>query len=252
MKEESLFNESTIEKIIKIRKIFQKIIVGFVIGLFVLLAVFIVVGVDNIKVINKIFSLLTVWTIGILIAMSNFKCIEKKQRMAQIFSIVSLATCAVWVAIASVNALANNEWINTPLAKVLNIISDTMLCGLFGAWIATIKENGGPIKPLKITALSCLVFFWVYAILVILVNAESLNPTFTALAGLAAMAFMVTWAMAASISKRNNKEKLNKIADTGAQNLNTEDMQKQIREMVEKEVQERLKAEQAAKESPKE
>ena len=141
---------------------------------------------------------------------------------------------------------------NTPLAKILAVISDTMVCGLFGAWITTIKENGGPIKPLKITALSCLVFFWFYAILVVLMDAESLDPTFSALAGLAVLAFMVTWAMAASMSGRNDKEKLNKIADAGAQSLNTEDMQKQIREMVEKEVQERLKAEQAAKESPKE
>ena len=248
----SLFNDSTIGKITKIRKIFQKVTVGLVIGLFALLAVFIVVGASNSEVIAKIFALLTVWVIGILIAMSNFKCIEKKQRIAQIFSIVSLATCAIWVIISSFNALMDNEWMNTPLAKILAVISDTMVCGLFGAWITTIKENGGPIKPLKITALSCLVFFWFYAILVVLMDAESLDPTFSALAGLAVLAFMVTWAMAASMSGRNDKEKLNKIADAGAQSLNTEDMQKQIREMVEKEVQERLKAEQAAKESPKE
>lgn len=249
MKDESLFGQSTIEKITKTRKIFQKITVGLVIGLFALLAVFIIVGVNNNEVIVKIFSLLTVWVISILIAMSNFKCIEKKQRMAQFFSIVSLATCAIWMVISSVNALVDNEWMSTPLAKFLSIVSDTMLCGLFGAWIVTVKENGGPIKPLKITALSCLAFVWFYAILMVLARVEDLNPTFTALAGLAMVAFMVTWAMAASISKRNNKEKLDKVADAGAQSLNTEDMQKQIREMVEKEVQERLKAERAAKES---
>lgn len=250
----SIFKDTTLETFKKIRQAFLKVAVGIVIGEIVLLAVLIIAQSAS-KMIGQLMGTLLIFAIALFIAMAAFKCIEKKQPTAQILSLIVLVAEAFWLVFQILEtwevipmfdvSLSGTSIYGigvslTAAAKFASIISDIMIYGLFGAWITSIEENGGPIKPLKITALCCDIYIWIFSIVVVLAGVSSTNAT--TLYGLYALAWIgliVTWIIAASISRRNKKEQLDKVIAEST-SINSAEMQSQIREMVEKEVQARM------------
>lgn len=250
----SIFKDTTLETFKKIRQVFLKVAVGIVIGEIVLLAVLIIAQGAS-KIIGQFMGTLLVVAVALFIAMAAFKCIEKKQPIAQGLSLVVLVAevfwfifqiLELWEVIPIFNVSLNGSSVYglgvsmTGVAKFATIISDIMIYGLFGAWITSIEENGGPIKPLKITALSCDIYIWIFSMVVVLMDmTTNASATLYGLYGLAWISLIVTWIIAASISRRNRKEQLDKVI-AGKANINSEEMQAQIREMVEKEVEARM------------
>lgn len=250
----SIFKDTTLDTFKKIRQVFLKVIVGIIIGEIVLLAVLIIAQGAS-KTIGQFMGTLLIIAVALFIAMAAFKCIEKKQPIAQVLSLVVLVAevfwfifqmLELWEVIPMFNVSLNGSSIYgfgvsmTGVAKFASIISDIMIYGLFGAWITSIEENGGPIKPLKITALSCDIYIWIFSMVVVLMDmTTNASATFYGLYGLAWIGLIVTWIIAASISRRNKKEQLDRVLAEKS-NVNSEEMQAQIREMVEKEVQVRM------------
>ena len=262
----SIFNDSTLETFKKIRQVFLKVIVGIIIGEIILLAILIIAQSAS-KVIGQFMGTLLILAIALFIAMSCFRCIEKKQPVAQVLSLVALfaevfwfifQTLELWEVIPLYEVSLNSSSVYgfavnmTGVAKFATIVSNIMLYSLFGAWISSIEENGGPIKPLKITALSCDIYIWVFSLIVLFAEfSSSAATTVFGLYGLAWVGLIVTWCIASSISRKNKKEQLDRVIDS--KNItNSEEMQAQIREMVEKEVQARMTAEKEGIEEKKE
>lgn len=259
MNMKSIFNDKTLETFKKIRQVFLKVIVGIIIGEIVLLAVLIIAQSAN-AIIGKFMGTLFVVAIAMFISMCCFKCIEKKQPIAQVLSLVTLGAEVFWFIfqllelweVVPMYVISGNNFslfsvdaTLTPFAIFTSIISSIMIYGLFGAWISSIEENGGPIKPLKITALVCDVYIWIVSMISVFGVFNTNNAaTVLGLYALAWLALIITWISAASISRRNRREQLDKVIAGGKKvNLDSEEMQAQIREMVEKEVKARMAAE---------
>ena len=261
----SIFNDKTLESFKKTRQIFLKVVVGIIIGEIVLTAILIVAGGAN-EIVGKFMTTLLVAVIAMFLTMSCFKCIEKKHYVAQILSLAAMAAVvlwtifqilAVWEVIPMYETMGSNIFYSemTPIGRFISIISSIMVFGLFGAWILSIEENGGPIKPLKITALVCDIYIWIFTIVVVLASLDvDKAGALYGLYGLACIGLLVTWISAGSISKRNRKEQIDKVVKNNSADLKSEEMQAQIREMLEKEVEARMaaKAEKQAEDKIKE
>jgi hypothetical protein len=119
--------------------------------------------------------------------------------------------------------------------------------GMAGFWISnvlSIRETVKPVKPLKITAVICEIYCSGFAIVMTMIGFGNLSYDenllkWSQLSGLAALAFIIT-ALAALIISRTNRTKND---NDGVLTQNDKETQTTIQEMVEKEVQERLKAE---------
>ena len=259
---ESIFNDKTLTTFKKVRQVFLKVIVGVIIGEIILTAFLIILGSAN-EIVGKFMVTLLVIAIAMFIAMSCFKCIEKKHSVAQVLSLITLGAevfwlifqiLEIWEVIPMFETVVGGGLFGvemTSVARFISIISNIMIFSLFGAWISSIEENGGPIKPLKITALSCDAYIWIYTMVAILADLNFNNAgALYGLYGLACVSLIITWISAGAISSRNRKEKINKTVEkSNGVDLNSEEMQAQIREMVEKEVKARMAAgEEGAKE----
>lgn len=118
--------------------------------------------------------------------------------------------------------------------------------GAAGFWVSnvlSIRETVKPVKPLKITAVICELYCSGFEILMVLIGFENISYDdnllrWTQLSGLAGLAFVIT-ALAALIISRANREKGDKVNSI----QDDKQIQATIQEMVEKEVQERMKAE---------
>lgn len=118
--------------------------------------------------------------------------------------------------------------------------------GAAGFWVSnvlSIRETVKPVKPLKITAVICELYCSGFEILMVLIGFENISYDdnllrWTQLSGLAGLAFVIT-ALAALIISRANREKGDKVDSI----QDDKQIQATIQEMVEKEVQERMKAE---------
>lgn len=119
--------------------------------------------------------------------------------------------------------------------------------GTAGFWISnvlSIRETVKPVKPLKITAVICEIYCSGFAIVMTMIGFENLSDyenllKWSQLSGLAALAFIIT-ALAALIISRTNHAKND---NDGVLMQDDKEIQTTIQEMVEREVQERLKTE---------
>ena len=121
-----------------------------------------------------------------------------------------------------------------------------------GFWVSnimSIKETIKLVKPLKITAIACVLYLWVFGTIITPIEPEFKDvEKMYQLAGLAGLAFGIT-ALAALIISRTNKKKnvepksTQSVYKTEAE-LRAEIEEKVRREMIEKEVRARIEAEQ--------
>ena len=248
----SLFSESTIKTLKAIRKWFLWIAVCILIGEVVVGAILILVQSFN-ETIGKLMGTFALCAIMMFFGVNNFSRMEKGDRIVQSFALISLIGNIVWLILSFLFIWEVIPFIEstgvwyysyhmTVMAKVFSVAFDIALMCLFVSNVWSIKETVKPVKPLKITALICVLYCGIYSAVVTVGEVQTVEDgRWYALLGLAGLAFVVMTCAAAIVS-RSGRKKEEKESNASAGNVNSAEMQAKIQEMVEKEVQERLNA----------
>ena len=145
-------------------------------------------------------------------------------------------------------------------AKILSVLASLAGAGFWLSNVMSIKEVIKVVKPLKITSIVCEAYCTIYAVVLVFISSSEIygNETLTrmtALSGLAGFAFVVTALAAWIISRTSGKKQA--VADAGGASvssnvvapktdaeLRAEIEEKVRKEMIEKEVREKMEAEQ--------
>ena len=250
----SLYNEKTLEKIKGIRATSLKTFVTILILEIIVWAIIIVTKQSS-TLVGRFQATFLIVACALFVSIINFRNIEKGEQGAQLMSIISLAACAIWtilqvLVVWGVIKMFDGDGLFsisiTEFGKLISVVSSTMLCMMLAGCVASINENGGSIKPLKITAFISIICVWIIGMILTFKDYSSIKidnlSTLSSLLGLAFLSFVVTGIAAAVISKTNRKDRLDRkmSSETIKEDVNT---QAAIQKMVEKEVQARLKAE---------
>ena len=270
MKENSLFNEETLQKIQKTRKVFLKFAVWILIAELVFGAILILTGSWDVAV-GRIQGTFLILALILFVNVNNFIRIEKGNKATQIFALVGFIGNLIWGIFAFLlmweivpfywteeimrtNSYSGYSYPSTKyhmtFYAIIMLISAYAAAG--GFWVSnimSIKETIKLVKPLKITAISCALYLWIFGTIITPIEPEFKDvEKLYQLAGLASLAFGIT-ALAALIISRTNRKK--DIESKSAQftpkteaELRAEIEEKVRREIIEKEVRAKLEAEQ--------
>ncbi|MBR3115745.1 hypothetical protein IKF30_00760 [Candidatus Saccharibacteria bacterium] len=251
---ESIFSESAIETIKKIKKGFLWTAVCILIGEVVVGAVLIVVQSFSVTI-GKLMGTFALCGLMLFLGVNNFSLMEKKDRIAQCFALISLIGNTVWLILSILfiwevlpfteriegGAFLGYSYHMTVMAKAFVVAIDIATMGFVISNVWAIKETLKPVKPLKITALICALYCGIYAVVVTLGEVQAvMDGRWYGLAALAGFAFIVMACAAAIVSDSGAKKE--KEANNGLNGVNNEVVQAKIQEMVEKEVQARMAA----------
>ena len=248
MSSNSLFSESTIETIKKVKKGFLWTAVCILIGEVIVGAILILAQSFN-EVIGKLMGTFALCAVMMFFGVNNFSRMEKGDRIIQSFALVSLIGNIVWLLLSFLFVWEVVPYMEktglfysyrlTALAKIFSVSLNIAFMSFLVSNVWSIEETLKPVRPLKITAIICALYCGIYAVVMTLGDVQSVNDArWYALTGLAVLAFIVMTCAAAIVSKSGKKKK-----DKESGNVNKEEVQATIQEMVEKEVQERLKEE---------
>ena len=254
----SLFSDQTIEKIKTVRKTFLWTAVFVLIGEVVLGAMVILTQDFNLFI-GKMAATFALCAIVFFVGVNNFSRMIKGGRIVQSFALTSLIANIIWLVLAimfiweMIPFLDNGIYYGnmSPLAKVMLASANiaTMCFWISNVW--SIKETVAPVRPLKITATICELYCGVYGAVMTFGGATVAHDSrWYALAGLMGFGFIVTACAAAIVSnsgKKNDEEKGDgQVGDVA----NDAAVQAKIQEMVEKEVQARMFAQQQSAVKP--
>ena len=245
----SLFSENAIDKMKRIRKVFLWAAVCILIGELIVGAILILSQSFD-ESIGRLMATFALCAVAMFISVNNFSRIEKGGSLIQGFAFTSLIMNVIWLVLSILltwGILPNSERVfngsygstqMSIMAKMNLVAVAVSVACFFISNIWAIEETIKPVKPLKITAVVCELYCVLYVILVIMVG-DSLTFDFRwgALALLAGLAFVIMAIAAAIVSNTGAKK------NNGAVTMDEKKMQSTIQEMVEKEVQARLKAE---------
>lgn len=248
MSSNSLFSESTIETIKKVKKVFLWTAVCILIGEVIVGAILILAQSFN-EVIGKLMGTFALCAVMMFFGVNNFSRMEKGDRIIQSFALVSLIGNIVWLLLSFLFVWGVVPYTEktglfysyrlTAMAKIFSVSLNIAFMSFLVSNVWSIEETLKPVRPLKITAIICALYCGIYAVVMTLGDVQSVNDArWYALTGLAVLAFIVMTCAAAIVSKSGKKKK-----DKESGNVNKEEVQATIQEMVEKEVQERLKEE---------
>ncbi|MBR3233341.1 hypothetical protein IKG12_00555 [Candidatus Saccharibacteria bacterium] len=271
----SLFNEDTLQKIQKTRKIFLKFAVWILIAELVLGAVLILTGSWDVAI-GRIQGTFLILALILFVSVNNFIRIEKGNKTIQIFALIGFVSNLIWGIFAfllmweivpfhwteeimrtssySGYSYPSTKYHMTFYATIMLITSYAAAAGFWISNILSIKETIKLVKPLKITAVVCVAYLWIFGTIITPIEPEFKNvEKLYQLAGLAGLAFGITALAALIISKTNKK----KVAESNTTmngvstqftpkteaELRAEIEEKVRREMIEKEVRAKMEAE---------
>ena len=276
---ESFFSEQTLQKIQKIRKIFLKVAVWVLIIELAFGAILILSGNTWGDVSARIQGTFLILALVLFISVNNFIRIEKGDKVMQILASVGFVCNLIWAIFALLliwEVVPFLWWEETTRSALggmysysytgrshLTIFAMIMLLSSYAAaggfWISntmSIEEAEKSVKPLKITAIICIAYLWIFGTIMTIVQPkyDDFTTRLYQLAGLTALAFVITACAALIISKTSEKKKA-KLAGKSEEpvqftpktdaELRAEIEEKVRREMIEKEVRARMEAEQA-------
>lgn len=237
----SLFSENSIEKMKQIKKAFLWTAICILIGEVAVGAIMILAQSFD-PMVGRLMGTFVLCAVVLFMGVNNFSRMEKEGALVQGFAIVCLIANIIWLILAILliwEVVPPNvfEMLKFMIISVVVAITCFLISNVWA-----IKETLRPVRPLKITALVCELYVGIYVIIVVLSGNYLLasDPRGSALATLASFAFIVM-AIAAVIVSRSGEKKDGGI-DAQAIKDNKE-VQATIQDMVEKEVQARLKAE---------
>ena len=276
---EGLFNEDTLQKIQKTRKIFLKVAVWILIAELALGAFIILGGAWDISIM-KIQGSFLILALVLFVSVNNFIRIEKGDKTVRLFALIGFISNLVWALFALLliwEALPFNwaeqvaqtsvynsrsyyvtKYHMTFFAIIMLIAGYTAAAGFWISNVLSIKETIKSVKPLKITAIVCIAYIWAFGTII-----TPMEPEFNdvvrlyMLSGLAGLAFGVT-ALAALIISKTNKtkavelntgkiESATKPVQKSDAELRAEIEEKVRREMIEKEVRAEMETKKSGK-----
>ena len=272
MEGNSLFSGETLQKIQKTRKIFLKFAVWILIAELVLGAILILTGSWDV-VVGRIQGTFLILALILFVNVNNFIRIEKGNRIIQIFAIIGFISNLIWGIFAFLlmweivpfscteeimQTSIYSGYSYTSIKYHMTIYSMIMLISAYAAaggfWVSnimSIKETIKLVRPLKITAIVCILYLWIFGTIVTPIEPEFRDvEKLSQLAGLASLAFGVTALAALIISKTNRKKDIEsksaQFTPKTEAELRAEIEEKVRREMIEKEVRAKIEAEQVA------
>jgi hypothetical protein len=255
----SIFGKKALEKIQTTRRIFLKIAVWILIADFVLGAFLILTESWNVSV-GRILGTLFVLAMALFVSINNFICMEKNNRATQTFALISFVSNIIWLIFALllmweiVPFYLKGEGVFSS-SYHLSFFSLTMFISIYAAIAGfcisntlSIKEPIKIIKPLKITAVVCVMYLWFFETFATIVEFQNLG-TLLNLTELAVLAFIIT-ASAASIISKTSEDNKDKKRTSGKTSKSDEELRAEIeekvrREMIEKEIRSKIEAEQS-------
>lgn len=278
----SLFNEDTLQKIQKTRKIFLKFAVWILIAELVLGAVLILTGSWDVAI-GRIQGTFLIFALILFVSVNNFIRIEKGDRTIQTFALIGFVSNLIWGIFAfllmweivpfrwteeimrtssySGYSYPSTEYHMTFYAIIMLSAAYAAAAGFWISNILSIKETIKLVRPLKITAVVCVAYLWIFGTIITPIEPEFKDvEKLYQLAGLAGLAFGIT-ALAALIISKTNKKKVAESNTTmngmSAQftpkteaELRAEIEEKVRREMIEKEVRAKMEAEKSTIANP--
>lgn len=271
----SLFKEDTLQKIQKTRKIFLKFAVWILIAELVFGAVLILTGSWDVAI-GRIQGTFLILALILFVSVNNFIRIEKGNKTIQIFALIGFVSNLIWGIFAfllmweivpfhwteeimrtssySGYSYPSTKYHMTFYAIIMLIASYAAAAGFWISNILSIKETIKLVKPLKITAVVCVAYLWIFGTIITPIEPEFKDvEKLYQLAGLAGLAFGIT-ALAALIISKTNKKKVAESNTTMNRastqftpkteaELRAEIEEKVRREMIEKEVRAKMEAE---------
>lgn len=235
----SIISEQTLAKIRPFRAVLLRAAVWTFIGSIVLGAILILfVGFKGSEVFLKFVGSVLILAIMILISVNNFKLLESKNGSIQIFAILGLVMNILW-AIFWIMAIWGvfDIWVYRKtigpykiivgfsiMGKLTFVSTSLSALGFFASNIMNIKEYNKQkiIKPLKITAVSCLIYGELFSVITTVsdlslnINAEGLLGRMSALAIFTSFIWVVA-AIVACVFSANAKNSLNHANNTTMQ-----------------------------------
>lgn len=274
----SLFSEKTLQTLQKFRKAFLWAAVWILIAELVMGAIIILSGNWSV-IIGKIQGSFLIAAAVLFISVNNFIRMEKGNKAIQTFAVVGFISNMIWGILGFLllweilptvwteTVKTNSYFFSTYTRYHLTVVAMITLCATYAAsgsfWISnvlSINETAKPVKPLKITAVVCMLYLWIFGTVTTLTDPDysSMDRAYQ-LAALASVAFSIT-ALAAVIISRTSRKKMVEAAapvqvaaapapKTDAE-LRAEIEEKVRREMMEEKIRAEIKAEQEAAAKP--
>ena len=231
----SILGEQTITKFETSKKILLKIAIWTMVGGVVLGAVSILVGWDGDgAMIAKLMGTVLLLGIMLLISVNNFRRIASKEAVVQILAIIGLVAnifwATLWIVMIWVPELltdCTDRFVTTCgpsiLTKVAVCVSSLSCLGFFGSNVMSIfeGEKRGVIRPLKITCLICILYEYLYAIVLTIMDFQTSewSGRFGMLSGFVAFAWIIMVIVALVISS-SEKRRLS-VVKNNSENVST-------------------------------
>lgn len=265
---DNLFKPEQIEKIKNLRKIFLRTAVWILIGELALGAVLILTQSWDVSV-GKIQGTFLILALVLFVSVNNFIRMEKGDKKMQIFASIGFVSNMIWALFAilllwealpfyweeevretseyaRMGYYSYTEYHMTFWAMLMTVSICSAAAGFWISNIMAIKETIKIVKPLKITAIVCIAYGWIYGVISTVAELDYSDvPQLHQLSALAGVAFVATALAAYIISRTNDK---NRKGSEGKHVKSEEELRAEIeekvrREMIEKEVREKYEAE---------
>ncbi|MBR3322355.1 hypothetical protein IKG05_01810 [Candidatus Saccharibacteria bacterium] len=230
-----IFKKKDLEIIQKLKKNFLRIGVYILIGGVILGAILILVGgTEAGEYLGKAMGMFLIFALMMLVSANSFKRLESDRKSVQVMALMGLVmnfvwgilwTLAVWQVFdvmayktcfsSSFYSSYSYQCIDgySVMGKIAMVASYLSVLGFFGSNIMAVKEydRKNAILPLKITALVCLIYCALYAIITVLIldsdnSNDLLNSKMMILAGFAGVVWVVTWIIAAVLAHGAKKK----------------------------------------------
>ena len=273
----SLFNAETIQNLQKLRKLFLKIAVWILIIELALGAILILTGFWDISI-GKIQGTFLILALILFVSVNNFIRMEKGDKIIQSFASAGFISNIIWACLAILllweivpyhyTSTKLLDWGGSRTIYHNTIFAIIMLISGYAAsacfWISnvmSIRETIKLVKPLKVTAIACVSYIWIFMTIMAFINIEGQDDIVTrlySLTALAGLAFVITALAALIISKTNGKKQQSNTfvnadgtisaAPKSEAELRAEIEEQVRREMIEQEVRAKIEAERALSE----
>lgn len=203
------------------------------------------------EAIGKLMGTFALCALALFVSVNNFSVIEKGKSAAQGFAIVGLISNVTWLLFAILliwgfvpfMEMTGTGFIKSELsifARLLIVSVDIALVCFCVSNVLMIEETLKPVKPLKITAIVCVMYCGIYAMIVSITGFSfNSDPRWYILYSIGMLGFIVMTIAASTISKSGKKRQKENV-NINTEILNDDAVQAKIQEMVEKEVQARI------------
>lgn len=239
----SILSENTIAKFEASKKILLRIAIWTMVGGVVLGAALILAGgSDSGEMIGKLMGTVLLLGLMLLISVNNFRRIASRDAVVQVLALIGLVTNVLWAILWVVMiwapellltcddsgsrvsyGMVSTRCYSSVLMKIALCVSYLSGLGFFGSNIMSIfeGEKRGVIRPLKITCFICILYEYLYAIVLTIMDfhTSEWSGRFGMLSGFVAFAWIIMIIVALVISS-SEKRRLSAVKKN-SENIST-------------------------------